>query len=240
MEARNSLLGDTLGDQPGLFAELNRLRAATGSEFVEQAAGVGLHGILADEEAVGDFAVAESGCDQVENFEFAGSDGEFGQALVVGGEGSVLLGRLVDDDLGFLAGERQAEPYAEGGEEGGDEAGIDFYGVLDDEESVFGEFKDRDEDSAGQAVKEYVAEGAAGFGGGGHSRIIPEKFLRRSLAALSIPAKQNLRAKNEPRGHATPVALEASLPRSLAYRVRQLLKKMAPFGATFQEAKMGG
>ena len=95
--------------------------AAPGAEFVEEAAGMGLHGVFADEEAGRYFSIAEAGGDEAEDFEFAGSDGEFGEVGFVGDEGlGGLGGNFLDDDGGFLSSEREAEPDAEGGEDGGD------------------------------------------------------------------------------------------------------------------------
>jgi len=45
----------------------------------------------------------------------------------------------------LLPGESESEPDAEAGKEGRDEASVDFKGVLDDEESIFGELEDGDE-----------------------------------------------------------------------------------------------
>ena len=91
----NLLLGEASGDEPGLLAELDRLGASSRTEFVEQAAGVSLDRILADKQTVGDFAVAQTGGDQTEDLQFAGSDAKFKDALFVGRKRSgVGRGRL--------------------------------------------------------------------------------------------------------------------------------------------------
>ena len=49
-----------------MFAQLYRLGAPLGAEFVEKATGMSLDRILADKEATGDFPIAQSGGDQAE------------------------------------------------------------------------------------------------------------------------------------------------------------------------------
>jgi len=114
-------VGQRLGNEAGGFGDLDGLGAAPGSEFVEEAAGVGLDGVFADEEASGDLAVAEARGDEAENFEFARGDGELGEAGFVRNEGiEGLRGDFLDDDGWFFAGKGEAEPDAESGEECGD------------------------------------------------------------------------------------------------------------------------
>lgn len=79
--------GGGSGDQAGLLGELNGLGAAASTEFIEEAAGVSLDSVFTDEEAIGDFAIAEAGGDEAEDFEFAGSDAELREAQGVQGEG---------------------------------------------------------------------------------------------------------------------------------------------------------
>ena len=113
--------GGGLRDEAGGFGDLDGLGAAPGAELVEEAAGVGFDGVFADEEADGDFAVAESGGDEDEDFEFSRSDGELGEASFVGDKGfGGLRGDFLDDDGRLFAGKSEAEPDAESGEEGGD------------------------------------------------------------------------------------------------------------------------
>ncbi len=140
-----------------LFAALDGLGAAGGSEFIEGAGTVGLDGVLGDEELGGDFAIAEAAGDQGEDFEFAGGDAEGLLAGRVGSErfeGGGLRGdrnfphhdRFAD---GFaIAGDAEAEPDAECREEDGDERAVELDGVLDDDEAVFGVLKDGDEQAA--------------------------------------------------------------------------------------------
>jgi len=80
-------LGEDSRDQASFLGELNGLGTAAGAKFVEKAAGVGLDGVLADEEAIGNFTVAEAGGDEAEDFEFARGDAELGEAVGIGGEG---------------------------------------------------------------------------------------------------------------------------------------------------------
>lgn len=145
---------------------MDGLGAAAGSELVEGAAAVGFDGVLADEEAAGDFAVAEALSDECEDFELARGDAEGVELNLVEGEGGRWgwfgwRGWFVwrahgDEDFAeddFLAGfsELDAEPDAEDDEDDGDDGAIDFEGVLDDEELVLGPAKDCDEDAADEA-----------------------------------------------------------------------------------------
>src|SRR5271165_1203733 len=128
------------------FADLHGLGAALGAELIKEAAGMGLDRVFADEEAVGDFAVAQSGGDEGKDFEFAGGDAQLGDASLVDGEWGG--GDFLDDDFGddffvddwLLPGEGLAQPNAERGKQGGNECAVDFQGMLDDEETVFREF----------------------------------------------------------------------------------------------------
>ncbi len=119
---------------------------------------MGLDGVLADEEAGGDFAVAEALSDEVEDFELAGGDAEGIELDLVEGEGGRRgwFGGGGDEDFAeddFLAGfgELDAEPDAEDDEDDSDDGAIDFEGVLDDEELVLGPAEDGDEDAADEA-----------------------------------------------------------------------------------------
>jgi len=113
--------GGGLRDEGGGFGDLDGLGAAPGAEFVEEAAGMGFYGVFADEEASADFAIAEAGGDEGEDFEFTRGDGELGEASFVGDEGiGGLRGDFLDDDGRLFAGKSEAEPGADGGEEGGD------------------------------------------------------------------------------------------------------------------------
>src|SRR5689334_8178067 len=49
-----------LRDESHIFSDLNGLRAAFGAELVEEPARVGLDGVFADEEFVGDLAIAQA------------------------------------------------------------------------------------------------------------------------------------------------------------------------------------
>ena len=156
----------TSGNEAGLLGQLNGLRAALRTEFVKDAARVGLDRVLADEEALGDFAITKASGDQTEDFEFARGDAEVGETLGVGGEGRGRGGGWRGERGGLAASQGEAEPNAEGGEHGGDESTVNFEGVFDDEEAIFSELEDGDEDAAGEAVEKDVAESTEGRSGG--------------------------------------------------------------------------
>ncbi len=95
------------GDEAEFFAELDGVRAALGTQLVKGAAAVGLDGVFTDEEAGGDFAVAETFRDQGEDFQFAAGDAEgFATGLIQGKGDSLvwLLGWLLGRLLGWLPG----------------------------------------------------------------------------------------------------------------------------------------
>jgi hypothetical protein len=149
-----------------LFAELDGLGASAGAELVEDAAGVGLDGVFADEELSGNLAVAHALGDELKDFQLAGSDAEGFAPGLIDGEGSsgwdfdldFKRNRDFADDYG-LAGtvEAVAQPDAEDGEDGGDEAGVELEGVLDDEKAVLAPFEEGDEETAGKSEDEDVA-----------------------------------------------------------------------------------
>ena len=72
-----------LWDQSHFFSDLYCLSAAPGAEFVEQTARVSLDGVFADEEFVGDLAVAEALGDQLEDLQLAPRDAEVFQSLLI-------------------------------------------------------------------------------------------------------------------------------------------------------------
>ena len=68
----------------GLLAELYRLRTTAGSKLIEETAGVSLNRILADEETIRNFAVAQSGGNKAQNLQLAGGDAKLTDALLIG------------------------------------------------------------------------------------------------------------------------------------------------------------
>src|SRR5947207_11590273 len=62
--------------QTKLLAELNGLGPSLGPQFVEDAAGMRLDGVLADEELAGDLAVAHALRDELKNLQFAARNTE--------------------------------------------------------------------------------------------------------------------------------------------------------------------
>ena len=107
---------------------------------------MGFYCVFADEEAGGDFAIAQAGGDQAQDFQFARGDFELGEAGLVEDEG-FGGGRgwdFLDDGYCLFSGECEAQPDAQRGEKGGDQSGVDFEGIFYDQETVFGEFQDGD------------------------------------------------------------------------------------------------
>ncbi len=145
-------------DEAEFFAKLDGLSAAFGAELVKNTAGVGLHGVFADEELFGDFAVAEALGDEFQDFQFAGSDAEgFALCLVLDER---LAGRdwdFFNDDPLLSTGQLETKPDAETGESGCDEPPVDFDGMFNNEETVLGPFEQGDEDSANKTIEEDVA-----------------------------------------------------------------------------------
>ncbi len=148
------------------FAALDGLGAAGGSELVEGAGTVCLHGVFGNEKLCGDLAIAEAAGDQGEDFELSSRDAEgllVGRIGSEGFEGGGFRGdkhfphhhRFAD---GFAtARDAEAEPDAEGREEDGDKRAVELDGMLDDDEAVFGVLQGGDEEAADQTEDEGVA-----------------------------------------------------------------------------------
>jgi hypothetical protein len=131
---------------------------------------VRLHGVFGNEQLCGDLAIAEAAGDQGEDFEFARRDAEGLLAGRVGSEGFEVWGVGRDKHFphhdGFADGlttlfttmrNAETEPDAEGREEDGNERAVEFNGVLDDDEAVFGVLEGDNEESTDETEDEYVA-----------------------------------------------------------------------------------
>jgi len=146
------------GKEAEFLAELHGLRPASGPQFVEDAAGMGLDRVLADEELLGDLTVAQTTGDQFEDLELAAGDAEVFSFLLVGDEWFSNWGRdVLHDDCLLGLGELEAEPDSENGKGGGDEAAVDLERMLDDEEPVLSPLEHGDQDATEQAVDQDVA-----------------------------------------------------------------------------------
>src|SRR2546425_8132535 len=66
-------------NQSQLFSQLHCLGSAPGAQLVEQAAGMGLDGVFADEEFFGDLAIAQTDGNQFEYLQFAAGYAKFAQ-----------------------------------------------------------------------------------------------------------------------------------------------------------------
>src|ERR1041385_6775549 len=108
-----------LRDESHFFSDLYCLSAAPGAEFVEEAARVSLDCVFADEEFVGDLAVAETLRDQLENFQLAPRDTEIFLSLLVESE-RLRHRNFLDDENFLLLRQLQPEPDPETSEEGRD------------------------------------------------------------------------------------------------------------------------
>src|ERR1700690_872281 len=180
---------DASRNQPGGLANLHGLGAPPGAEFVKQAAGMGLHRVFADEEPARDLAIAQPGGDEAENLQLARGDAELAPLGPVDYERAgwrrnffdnrfrnrFLNDRFLNDDRGFLSGERQSQPDTESGKHGGDQRTVDLDRMLDDQEAILGQVQDHDQQAAAHAVEQDVAQRAAtrtrgGFPGHGHGR----------------------------------------------------------------------
>src|SRR5947208_12510429 len=103
-------------NQSQLFSQLHCLGSAPGAQLVEQAAGMGLDGVFADEEFFGDLAIAQAVRNELEDFEFAPSNAELGQSLLVQSE-ELRRRHFPDDDRLFVPGELKSKPDAQCGKE---------------------------------------------------------------------------------------------------------------------------
>src|SRR5213080_2173723 len=95
--------------QSQLFSQLHCLGSAPGAQLVEQAAGMGLDGVFADEEFFGDLAIAQAVGNQLEDFEFAARNAELLQSLLVQSK-ELRRRHFFDDDRFFVLSEFKSEP----------------------------------------------------------------------------------------------------------------------------------
>jgi hypothetical protein len=122
--------------------------------------------------------IAQAVRDEAENFQFAGGDGELAGPRLVGDKRIVLPSlrrnfsndcfrdnpfdnRFPDDRLRPLSSQRQPQPDAERGKKCGDQRAVDFDRMLDNQEAILGQFQDRDEQAAANAIEQDVAKRAA-------------------------------------------------------------------------------
>ena len=146
-----------LSEQAEFLAALDSLGAAPGAEFVEGAAAVSLHGVLAHEEGLADLAVAQAAGHQFEDFQLAAGDTEALAGSVVGGKVGCGGGGHSDFDDALAGGkESGAEPDAGGGKEDCDQHAVDRNRVLEDKEVELGPLKQRDEDAAYQPEDQHL------------------------------------------------------------------------------------
>ncbi len=148
-----------LRDQSHFFADLYGLRAAPGAEFIEEATGVSFDSVFADEEFVGDLAIAETLRDQLQDFQLASGDTEVFQSLLVEGERLCNGHRnFLNDEHFLLFSQFQPEPDTETGEKGGDDPAIDLERVLDNQKAKLDQPEHDDQNPAAQAIDERMYE----------------------------------------------------------------------------------
>jgi hypothetical protein len=149
---------DKSGEKAEFLTELHRLRSSSRPEFVENAAGMGLHSALAHKKLPGDFAVAQALGDQFKDLKLTASDMEVLTFSFVRDERS--LGRDGDlphnNCLAFCC-QLEAKPDAKNGKGRGDQSPIDFDGMFDDQELILGPLEQGNQDSTDQPVHEDVA-----------------------------------------------------------------------------------
>ncbi len=159
------LSGEGLRQEAEFLAALDGLGATDGSELLEGARTVRLDGIFGNEKLRGDIAIAEAAGDQGKNLELAR---RYATGLLVDRIGNERFdGRGPSPDERFSrrdfaggsapARDSQPKPDAEGREEDGDQRAVEFYGVLDDDETVFGVLEGGDEEPADETEDENVA-----------------------------------------------------------------------------------
>src|SRR4051812_12595325 len=116
-----------------------------------------LDGVFAHENTLGDLPGAQTGGDQLQDFQLTWSDAERLDPGVIADE---FHGRgdhhLTDDDRLAMARQPETEPDAECGEHRRDEPTVDLDRVLDHQPSVLDQTQDRDEDAGEEPVTEYV------------------------------------------------------------------------------------
>src|SRR5437879_1594447 len=142
-------------NQSQLFSQLHRLSSAPGAQLVEQAAGMGLDGVFADEEFFGDLAIAQAAGNQFEDFELAARNPELGQSRLVQSK-ELRRRHFSDDDRFFVPSKFESEPDPQYGEKQRYYSAIDFDRVLDDQKAIFDQLQDDDQDSAAETVNKDV------------------------------------------------------------------------------------
>ena len=146
-----------LRDKSHLLADLYGLSAASRAEFVEEPARVGFDSVFADEEFVGDFAITQPLCDQLEDFELPSRDAEIFESLFVEGE---RLGcghsDFPNDHDFFLSGQLQPEPDTETGEKHRHEPPVNLDRMLDDEEAKLDQLEQDDQNPTGHTINDYL------------------------------------------------------------------------------------
>ena len=93
-------VGEGLGNEAGGLGDLDGLGAPLGSDFVKNAAGVGLHRVsLLTKRRAAISRLAEAYGDEAEDFQFARGDAKLGEAGLVGSEGIASLRRDFGEEL---------------------------------------------------------------------------------------------------------------------------------------------
>ena len=125
-----------------------------------------LDGAFGDKKLRGDLAIAEAAGDQGKNFELACRDAKGLLVGPIGSEGREGGGFRRHKHFphhhrfpyGFAtAPDPESEPDTEGRKEDGDESAIEFDGVFDDDEAIFGVLQGGDEEAADETENEGVA-----------------------------------------------------------------------------------
>ena len=154
MQGQKSFVrGSNSGEKAKFLAELDSLRAPAGAQFVKNAAGMGFDRVFADEEFLGNFAVAHALGDQFKDFQFAGSDGQFLTFFLVGNERHSGRDRdFLDNDGLLFSCQLEAQPDAQNGEDRGDQSAVNLDGVFDYQVPIFRPLQHGDQDSADDSV----------------------------------------------------------------------------------------
>src|SRR5580704_16143531 len=74
---------EALRNQPGGLADLHGLGPPLSAELVKQPAGMGLYGVFANKEPVGNLPIAQPGGDEPKNLQFTRGDAEFANARLI-------------------------------------------------------------------------------------------------------------------------------------------------------------
>src|SRR5436190_4334550 len=146
-------------NQSHLFTNLYSLRSSFGAQLVEYSAGMSLNSVFTDKQRLGNFPVAHSFGDELEDLQLTLGNTQVSETGLINDKRYSTHDQhfLYDHDF-FFTRQLQSQPDTETDEEKSNQSTVDFYRVLDNNKSVFKVFKEGDQNSAAHSVNKTVDE----------------------------------------------------------------------------------